>query len=560
MEDAASLRKTLQALERKYGRLQREYENLTHLYKQAVALRVYNEKEKETQMLYNQMLRDNSPDDIFLLDTETKILLCTSSVKKLFDRDTSELIGMDILPLLREFFDDDFVERMSVAFEVVRSMREILVFDAEAFLRQGARVFFSVSVAPALDEGGGLAGMVVLLHDTSELQAAKVQAEAATRAKSTFLANMSHEIRTPLNAIIGMTKIGISTGTAEKALYCLEKIDTASHQLLALINDILDISKIEANKLELTEAVYNLGKMVDAIAGVIAVKAEEKNISLVVRMDDRLPAFVRGDEMRLSQVIMNLLSNAVKFTPEGGLIRLDVRLAGYPDEAHCTIGVSVTDTGIGVSPEQREKLFLAFEQADGSIARKYGGIGLGLAISRQIVEMMGGSIGVEDGDDGTGSRFFFTAKVGSVSESPEMSPEPSASGETAARTFEGYTMMLVEDIEINREIVMTLLEDTKIAIVYEENGREAVEAFAKDPDVYDIILMDLQMPVMDGLEATRRIRALGTPKALAVPIVAMTANAFAEDVAACREAGMVDHIGKPVDVDVLMSKLAKYLK
>ncbi len=558
-EDFASAKKALQALSRKYDRLQREYENMTHLYKQAVALRDYNEKEKEAQMLYNQMLRDNCPDGMFLLDTEARILLCTSSVRRLFGRDVSELIGLEIVPLMRELFDNDFADRMDAAFQVIKATKGMLSFDSE--IASGRGVFFSVSVAPALSEERQLTGMVVLLHDTSELLAAKVQAESATRAKSTFLANMSHEIRTPLNAIIGMTKIGISAGTTERAVYCLEKIDTASRQLLGLINDILDISKIEANKLELAESVYNLGRMIDTIAGVIVVKAEEKDIALDVRMDDRLPQYVRGDEMRLSQVIMNLLSNAVKFTPEGGRVRLEVWRASPVNEEDCEIGVAVTDTGIGISPEQKGKLFLAFEQADGSIARKYGGTGLGLAISKQIVELMGGRIGVEDGDDGVGSRFFFTVKAGYLTGCPKAPSEPEGRVEIGTgRTYAGRTLMLVEDIEINREIVVTLLEDTKIDIVCEENGQEALAAFAAAPGKYDMILMDLQMPVMDGLEATRRIRALDVPQSRSVPIVAMTANAFAEDVAACREAGMVDHIGKPVDVDVLLGKLAKYLR
>lgn len=559
-ENAASFKKELQALSRKYDRLQREYENLTHLYKQAVALRVYNEREKETQMLYNQMLRDYCPDDMFLLDTESKILLCTSSVKKLLGGDAEGPIGREILPVMRRLFDDDFAARMGAAFATIRETKEMLTFGAETQGEGGGKTYLSVSVAPALDERGTLTGMVVLLHDTTELLTAKMQAEAATQAKSTFLANMSHEIRTPLNAIIGMTKIGMSAGTTERAVYCLRKIDTASWQLLGLINDILDISKIEANKLELSEARYSLRGMIDTLTGVIAVKAEEKRLLLEAEVDERLPEYIVGDEMRLSQVIMNLLSNAVKFTPDGGRIRLGVELGAQLSGDDCTIAVSVTDTGIGVTPEQKEKLFRAFEQADGSIARKYGGTGLGLAISKQIVELMGGSIKVESGDGGVGSRFFFTVKARCPGESPAgFQKERETVREGNACAFGGRTMLLVEDIEINREIVITLLEDTKIEIVCAENGRDALDVFAQTPGRFDIILMDLQMPIMDGLAATRGIRALGTPKSASVPIVAMTANAFAEDVAACKEAGMTDHIGKPIDINILKGKLAKYL-
>jgi len=532
---------------------------MTYLYKQAVALRDYNEREKETQMLYNQMLRDNCPDGMFLLDPQMAILLYTSSVKKLYSGEASGLVGRKILPLMRELFDDEFTSRMEAAFTKACLTKEVATFEARTASAAGGYIFFSVSVAPAFDEQGALAGMVVLLHDTSELIAAKTQAEAATHAKSTFLANMSHEIRTPLNAIIGMTKIGMAANGTERAQYCLGKIDAASRQLLGIINDILDLSKIEANKLELSEARYCLRAMIDKLVGVISVKAEEKGVFQEADVDACLPEYLIGDEMRLSQVIMNLLSNAVKFTPEGGRIRLEASLGAPLAGDARELAISVTDTGIGVTPEQKGKLFRAFEQADGSIARKYGGTGLGLAISKQIVELMGGSIGVEDGPSGVGSRFFFTVKARRATGDALLPAERESCAASSAVNLRGRVMLLAEDIEINREIVMTLLEDTEIEVVCAENGKEALAAFAEDPERFDVILMDLQMPVMDGLEATRMIRSLGSPRAREVPIIAMTANAFAEDVAVCKEAGMDDHIGKPVDIDVMKSKLVKYL-
>ncbi len=554
-----SYKKDYQALLRKHNRLVREYENLTHLYKQAVALRDYNEKEKETQRRYNQMLQDNSPDDIFLLDADRRILLCTSPVKRHFSGETEGLIGEDILAVLIPFFGEGFGEQMRNALETIERTKTGAFFDAEAPGGDRGPLYFSISVAPALDAKDELSGIVVLLHDSTEMHIAKVQAEAATRAKTTFLANMSHEIRTPLNAIIGMTRIGMGATELERTQYCLGKIDAASKQLLGLINDILDISKIEANKLELTAAPYDLRHMIDTLVNVMFVKAEEKAIELIADVDARLPEVVVGDEMHLSQVIMNLLSNAIKFTPENGRVRLSVSMGEMVSDEESMLEVSVTDTGIGITPEQKTRLFVAFEQADGSIARKYGGTGLGLAISKQIVRLMGGDIDVRDGDNGIGSCFYFSVKIGRAAEGAERIQEPLDLGQHGQSTYPGRVLMLVEDIDINREIVMTMLEDTQLTIEPEENGLLALDAFERDPARYDMILMDLQMPVMDGLEATRRIRALGTPEALAVPIVAMTANAFAEDVAMCIEAGMVDHIGKPVDLDILLGKLAKYL-
>lgn len=566
-----SLKKKFNALSRKNAHMEREYENLTHLYKQAVSLRDYNEKEKETQMIYNQMLRDNCPDDMFLLDADMQILLSTSSLKAHFDNQLPQIEGRYLLSLLNEIFDDSFVDRMETAILEVKSTKSTSYYEVSTSKRSGSSVHFSVSIAPALDAQDKLFGMVVLLHDTSELHSAKIQAESAAKAKSKFLANISHEIRTPLNVIIGMTKIGITKQSPERALYSLEKINEASRQLLGLINDVLDISKIEADKLELSEVVYDFAQMINTNADIISVKAREKEISLTVQIDAGLPQYVRGDEIHLSQVIINLLSNAVKFTPEQGDVWLEANLLdnyGYDD---LLIEIKVTDTGIGVDPEDKEKIFIAFEQADGSVARTYGGTGLGLAISKQIVQLMGGTIDVKSGPNGIGSCFCFTTIVGRAHDNkgiayPGISyhgiadPDIVYQEQDAPLTFSDCRVMLVEDMEINREIVLAMLEDTKINITCFENGQLAVETFKKNPEAYDMIFMDVQMPVMDGLEATRRIRSINHPAAGSMPIVAMTANAFTEDIALCKQAGMNDHIGKPIDMNILLGVLAKYLK
>jgi signal transduction histidine kinase/DNA-binding response OmpR family regulator len=541
---------------------------------------------------------------------------------------------------------------------------------------------------------------------TASLIRAREEALSSTRAKSEFLANMSHEMRTPMNAITGMTMIAKSSVDIEQKDYCLNKIEDASSHLLGVINDILDMSKIEANKFELSPENFNFEKMLQKVVNVVSLKVDEKHQNLHVYIDPNIPRFFNGDDQRLAQVITNLLSNAVKFTPENGVIRLNANLEDEKDDIF-TLQVKVTDTGIGITEEQKRRLFKSFEQADSGTARKFGGTGLGLAISRRIVEMMEGRIWVES-ESGEGSAFIFTVKLKRgrderngflnpgvnwknlrtmvVDDDPniceyfkliakqfDFSCVAALSGEEAlnmiketgpfdiyfidwkmpgingielsqkikrqnsgnavvimisaaewhtieaearkagvdkfiskpifpsviadyinecigvmrsdvqdtetkqADNFEGYRVLLAEDVEINREIVLTLLEPTGLKIDCAENGVQAVEMFKANPEFYDIIFMDVQMPEMDGYEATRKIREfeasmkISAPDILnnppehllnytkRVPIIAMTANVFKEDIQKSRDAGMNSHIGKPLDIEDVLSKLRKYL-
>jgi PAS domain S-box-containing protein len=522
-----------------------------------------------------------------------------------------------------------------------------------------------------------------------ELIAAKEQAEQSSQAKTDFLSRMSHEMRTPLNAIIGMSTIAGNSKDIERIRYCLSKVNDASVHLLGVINDILDMSKIEAGKFELSCAEFDFERMLRKLSAVMEFKFNEKKQNFVVRIDREVPMRIIGDEQRISQILTNLIANAVKFTPEEGAITLKIKRIAAEGARH-TLRFDVIDTGIGISEEQKGRLFNLFEQADGTIARRYGGTGLGLAISKRFVELMEGRIWVES-EPGKGSDFIFeiVVKEGKrfhlprvtgkweelrilvVDDSPDVLEyfreyadymkihcETAGDGdealklmETAGETpydivftdwrmpkmngielareiksrygnqvvvilisasewstitddaeksgvdgfipkplfyssltdcinnrlsrvkteipkpesdnneniFEGKNVLLAEDVEINREIIYSLLEDTGIQIEAAENGRVAFEKFKENPEHYGLILMDIHMPEMDGYEATRKIRGLSCPQAKSVPIMAMTANVFKEDVERCLAAGMNDHLGKPVDAEELVRRLKKYL-
>jgi signal transduction histidine kinase len=385
------------------------------------------------------------------------------------------------------------------------------------------------------------------------LEAERERAETASRSKSDFLSNMSHEMRTPMNAIIGMATIARGTRDDNRRDYCLDKIDEASTHLLGVINDILDMSKIEANKFELSSVSFNFERLVRKVETVLSFRVEEKHQTLVTDLDPRVPAALIGDDQRLAQVVTNLLTNAVKFTPEGGKITVASKLL-EDENGVCMVRVAVTDTGIGVTDEQKERLFTAFEQADSNTTRKFGGTGLGLAISKRIVEMMGGFIRI-DSVIGEGSTFAFTFRAAR----DFSAGEENAPAEEGDADFSGRRLLLAEDVDINREIVLAVLEPTNVQIDCAENGAEAVRLFTENAGRYDAIFMDIQMPEMDGYEATRLIRAADFPNAASIPIIAMTANVFREDVEKCLNAGMNDHVGKPQNFTEVIGKLRQYL-
>ncbi|MDR0856433.1 MAG: response regulator [Clostridiales bacterium] len=384
------------------------------------------------------------------------------------------------------------------------------------------------------------------------------KSETLAKVKSEFLANMSHEIRTPMNAIIGMLAIADATDDPAKIRDALRKIDGASVHLLGIINDILDMSKLDADKLTLNAEPFSLRAVIDRVASIVVVEMNAKKQRFSAEIDGSIPDGLTGDAVRYAQVLTNLLNNAMKFTPEGGAVSLNVR-AVSAENGRYTIACDVADTGIGIGPAQQARLFHAFEQAESTTTRKYGGTGLGLTISKRIAVLLGGDLTVSS-VPGEGSVFTLTAQFGACPAPVPEDGSPAAAEDVYVEDdFGGHTILLAEDVDINREIVAALLEPTAIEIDYAENGAVAVQMYAAAPEKYDLIFMDIQMPVLDGYDATRQIRALDIPAAKKVPIVAMSANVFADDVKKSMDSGMNAHIGKPIDIDEVKGALRKYL-
>jgi len=390
----------------------------------------------------------------------------------------------------------------------------------------------------------------------------KLKADAANRAKSEFLANMSHEIRTPMNAIIGMTSVGKIAENIDKKDYCFSRIEDASRHLLTVINNILDISKIEINKFELSVREFKFDNMLQRVFSIISQQIEEKEIDFKINIDKSIPKLLIGDDHKLAQVIMNILGNAVKFTPIGGMISFETEYTSKSNNI-CEIKISVKDSGIGMSAEQQVNIFQPFQQAEGSTSRNFGGTGLGLAISRSIVEMMNGKIWIES-QLNKGCTFIFTIQLEKYSGviSHDCNTEIKENEDTHKNdNFEGKRILLVDDVEINREIVLALLEFTKLQIDCAEDGIHAINKFNENISKYDMIFMDVQMPKMDGYEATKKIRLIEKEKSLQeTPIIAMTANVFREDIVKCIDSGMNDHLGKPLNIKEVLIILRKYLK
>lgn len=511
-----------------------------------------------------------SPDLIWYQDTEGNFITVNPRFASISGERPEDVIGKNNVHMLPEENARLFAQYDQKALET----RGPVYSEEKIHFADGHEEILDVVRTPIFDAAGeapaGILGFgrnVTARHDIEselrvtqlELQAAVHDANEANRHKGDFLARMSHEIRTPMNAIIGLTNIvlnAIDKGGADLNAIKgnVQQIEASSQHLMGLINDILDISKIEAGKIELVYEPADMGQLAASVSNMIRPRCNEKNIRFIANIDDFSSYSYLTDSLRLRQVLINLLGNAVKFTPEDGEIQLSiVKLDSRGGQAR--LRFSVKDNGIGIAEEAQKHIFEAFEQAGSNITRQYGGTGLGLAISVRIVRMFGGELALQS-TLGKGSTFSFDLWF-DASENKDGGFDGILDYTGA---FKGKRLLLVDDIEINRMIVKSMLEATGAEIQEGVDGSDACEQFAESPEnTYDAILMDIQMPKMDGHEASRRIRSLPRQDAKTVPIIALTANAFKEDMDKAISSGMNAHLAKPIDPDTLLQLLYQYL-
>ncbi|MDR2077013.1 MAG: PAS domain-containing protein [Desulfovibrio sp.] len=528
---------------------------------------VHGQRKLEEQRALLDTVFSASPDLLWYKDTRNRYLAVNPRFASAAGKPIEQILGAsaaDIFP--GNPFADTSKDEQALTSQKPFYCEEHLTFaDGHSETLDAVRT-------PLFDLDGTPVGILGVARDVSfravaeqelrltqrELEKAALAANKANESKSAFLARMSHEIRTPMNAIIGMTNIikrkltSVPPPLSEVQTHVLQ-IETSSNHLLGLLNDILDISKIEAGKIELSEDPFDLTKMLASVDSIIRPRCQEKNIVYNVFVEGLEKRGFVSDPLRLRQVLINLLGNSVKFTPECGTVTFRITQEERKEEKSL-LRFSITDSGIGISPQAQETLFTPFEQGSSKITQRYGGTGLGLSISRSIVQLLGGDILVHS-VEGEGSEFSFSIWL---REDETAAEEIASVGNLSA--LRGKHVLLVDDVEINRVIAMDQLEETGLIVDEAEDGLKAVEAFGASPvGFYDIILMDVQMPNMDGHSAARAIRSLNRPDAATVPIIAMTANAFKEDVEKAFQCGMSGHLAKPLEYDKFMNILFLFL-
>ena len=494
----------------------------------------------------------HSPIFAFIKDvapTESRVVMASENFLDLIGIPGSEIVGKT----MEELFPSEFAEKITADDWVVASNGQVLKLDEDFNGRHYTSLKFPLTFGNKCRLAGYTIDITERKQTEQELRQARQTAEAANLAKSEFLSNMSHEIRTPMNAIIGLGYLALQTDLTSRQQDYLTKITSAAEGLMILLNDLLDLSKIEAGKLELEETTFEIQPLLERLLSLVGAGATAKGVRLLLANDARTPDFLVGDHHRLEQVLLNLLGNAVKFTPAG-----EVELVVRPlleDESGITLEFSVRDTGIGLTPEQVGGIFEAFTQADGSITRRYGGSGLGLSICRRLVALMGGEIRVESGP-GQGSTFTFTVRFhqGTV---PTPEPELTLDRGAVTAALTGCRVLVVEDQPVNQQVLRDLLEQVGAIVSIAADGREALTTVTADAGRFDVVLMDLQMPELDGYEATLLLRKQWPVELL--PIIALTAHARKEERDRCLNVGMNDHLVKPVNPHRLYACLMRWV-
>ena len=511
------------------------------------------DRKRKAEALHNReaslkAIFNNVPFQMWLKDVDSKYIAVNSPFIDYFSiTSETEIIGKDPIDIWDEEVGGHFIEQDKLAMETleINSSEELVDFKHKS-------AWFEIFRAPIIGQNGQLLGTTGIARDITSrkeadkaLQQAVKVAEAATEAKSKYLAIMSHEIRNPLNAVVGMVRMLHEAGIKGPESKLIENIKTSSDHLLMIVNDILDFSKIESGDMILEETNFDIHDLVQKVYNSNLYIAREKQIDLNFYIDGNIGHSHKGDPLRLQQVLGNLISNAIKFTPHG---KIGIRCE-FESETDQTMRVrfEVEDTGIGISTESQENIFESFKQEDTTIARTYGGSGLGLAISKQIVELMGSKLRVESVKN-VGSKFYFSVDL-KVTESG-ISQNCGPAGNSAQNSLSGHSILLVEDNKLNQILATTILEKWGARVVVAGNGQQAIDVLATDS--FDIILMDIQMPIMDGMTASKLIR---DELHIATPILALSANVVKGIVEKCEEAGMQGYISKPFDSDDLYRKI-----
>ncbi|WP_154356027.1 PAS domain-containing hybrid sensor histidine kinase/response regulator [Duganella aquatilis] len=488
-----------------------------------------------------RVLADTLPLLIAYLDRDLRYRFANAHYHMLWGLEPQSMLGKTVSEVFGDAAEpwlDDL--RMALAGRRLHYEREFQGVD-------GVRHFL-VDLVPDMGPDGKVAGFYLTAMNITDRKNSEQRAEAASRAKSEFVANMSHEIRTPMNAVLGVAYLLENTPLSQAQKEYVGMIRSSGQVLLGILNDVLDFSKIEAGRMELAPQPFLLREVLESLANVMTLPANARGIRLDIGADDDVPAVLVGDAMRLQQILINLVGNAVKFTERGSV---SVRVARDADRKR--LRFAVRDTGIGMDLEQQSRLFSAFNQADASTTRRFGGTGLGLTICRRLAELMGGDISVNS-TPGAGSEFVVTLPFDVAEEAQPQRPEPAASPALRPR-LQGLRLLLVEDHPLNQLVARGMLEHAGAQVDIAENGQLAVDRLRERAADYDIVLMDVQMPVMDGYEATRQIRHRLN---LQLPVLAMTAGVMKAEQDQCIDAGMNDFIAKPVDVEQMLDIISRH--